>query len=54
MIQKDVRDVLADQILFGALENGGTVTIGVTDNRLTFTYESRSGPESPAAPASAQ
>ena len=36
------RDVLADQILFGALENGGTVTIGVADKRLTFTYESRS------------
>ncbi len=42
VIQKDVRDVLADQILFGALENGGTVTIGVADKRLTFTYESRS------------
>jgi ATP-dependent Clp protease ATP-binding subunit ClpA len=38
VIQKEVRDVLTDQILFGALENGGTVTIGLADNRLTFTY----------------
>ncbi len=51
VIQKDVRDVLADQILFGALENGGTVTIGVTDKRLTFAYESRSS-RTATAPAS--
>ncbi len=38
VIQKEVRDVLTDQILFGALENGGTVTIGLEDNRLTFAY----------------
>jgi ATP-dependent Clp protease ATP-binding subunit ClpA len=38
VIQKEVRDVLTDQILFGALENGGTVTIGLADNRLTFDY----------------
>ena len=36
VIQKDVRDVLTDQILFGALEHGGTVTIDVADNHLTF------------------
>jgi ATP-dependent Clp protease ATP-binding subunit ClpA len=41
VIQKDVRDPLTDQILFGSLENGGTVTIGVADNALTFAYESR-------------
>ena len=38
VIQKEVRDVLTDQILFGALENGGTVTIGLADGRLTFAY----------------
>jgi ATP-dependent Clp protease ATP-binding subunit ClpA len=38
VIQKEVRDVLTDQILFGALEHGGTVTIGLADNRLTFDY----------------
>jgi ATP-dependent Clp protease ATP-binding subunit ClpA len=39
VIQKEVRDPLTDQILFGSLENGGTVTIGVADNALTFVYE---------------
>ena len=38
VIQKEVRDVLTDQILFGALEHGGTVTIGLADNHLTFDY----------------
>jgi ATP-dependent Clp protease ATP-binding subunit ClpA len=38
VIQKEVRDVLTDQILFGALEHGGNVTIEVADGRLTFAY----------------
>jgi len=43
VIQKEVRDVLTDQILFGALEHGGTVTIDIADNHLTFVYASRQG-----------
>jgi len=43
VIQKDVRDPLTDQILFGALEHGGTVTIGLDGDQLTFVYEERSG-----------
>ena len=39
VIQKEVRDVLTDQILFGALEKGGTATIDVADNHLTFAYK---------------
>jgi ATP-dependent Clp protease ATP-binding subunit ClpA len=39
VIQREVRDLLTDQILFGKLENGGTVTIGVSDNTLTFEYD---------------
>jgi ATP-dependent Clp protease ATP-binding subunit ClpA len=46
VIQKEVRDPLTDQILFGALEQGGTVTIGVADDRLSFTVTPR---ETPAA-----
>jgi ATP-dependent Clp protease ATP-binding subunit ClpA len=42
VVQKEVRDPLTDQILFGALEHGGTVTIGVADNQLTFAYEGKS------------
>ena len=41
VVQKEVRDPLTDQILFGALEHGGTVTIGVADNALTFAYEAK-------------
>jgi ATP-dependent Clp protease ATP-binding subunit ClpA len=41
VIQTDVRDPLTDEILFGKLENGGTVTINVADGKLTFGYESR-------------
>jgi ATP-dependent Clp protease ATP-binding subunit ClpA len=48
VVQKEVRDVLTDQILFGALEHGGTVTIDVADNRLTFAYPpARSSPAEP-------
>jgi ATP-dependent Clp protease ATP-binding subunit ClpA len=39
VVQKEVRDPLTDEILFGQLEHGGTVTIGVTGDRLSFTYE---------------
>jgi ATP-dependent Clp protease ATP-binding subunit ClpA len=39
VIQRDVRDVLTDEILFGALEHGGTVTIDAGEGRLTFTYD---------------
>ncbi len=40
VIQKEVRDVLTDQILFGELEHGGTVTIDLANGRLTFAYDS--------------
>ena len=39
VVQKEVRDRLTDEILFGKLENGGTVTIGVADDQLTFRFE---------------
>ena len=41
LIQKEVRDPLTDQILFGALENGGTVRLGVANDTLAFTFEPR-------------
>ena len=43
VVQKEVRDPLTDEILFGALEHGGTVTIGLADDRLTFVCEARLG-----------
>src|SRR6185295_922635 len=48
VIQKEVRDPLTDQILFGALENGGTVTIGLVDDQLAFTYAPRPSQDSAA------
>jgi len=41
VIQREVRDPLTEQLLFGALENGGTVTIGADGDKLAFGYEPR-------------
>jgi ATP-dependent Clp protease ATP-binding subunit ClpA len=41
VIQTDVRDPLTEEILFGRLEHGGTVTIGLAEDALTFEYEQR-------------
>ena len=39
VVQTEVRDRLTDEILFGRLERGGTVTIGAGGDGLTFSYE---------------
>jgi ATP-dependent Clp protease ATP-binding subunit ClpA len=44
VVQKEIRDPLTDEILFGQLENGGTVTIGVANDALTFAYEPSPAP----------
>jgi ATP-dependent Clp protease ATP-binding subunit ClpA len=36
LIQKELKDPLADEILFGKLKGGGRVTIGLKDDLLTF------------------
>jgi ATP-dependent Clp protease ATP-binding subunit ClpA len=41
VIQAEVRDPLTDEILFGRLENGGTVTIKLEAGRLSFAFEAR-------------
>ncbi|MEO6213212.1 MAG: ATP-dependent Clp protease ATP-binding subunit ClpA [Vicinamibacterales bacterium] len=41
VIQSDVRDPLTDEILFGQLEHGGTVTIKIVDGALAFEYAAR-------------
>ncbi len=55
VIQKEVRDVLTDEILFGQLEHGGTVTIDAANGALAFAYEPRPAapPAADAAPAPA-
>jgi len=47
LIQTEVRDPLADEILFGRLEHGGTASVGFDGERLTFAIEP-SGPSTPA------
>jgi ATP-dependent Clp protease ATP-binding subunit ClpA len=44
VIQVEVRDPLTDEILFGRLENGGTVMIGLEGEKLTFAFEAASVP----------
>jgi ATP-dependent Clp protease ATP-binding subunit ClpA len=41
IVQKEVRDPLTDEILFGTLEHGGTVTIGLSGDHLTFSCTGR-------------
>jgi ATP-dependent Clp protease ATP-binding subunit ClpA len=48
VIQTEVRDPLTDEILFGRLEHGGTVTIGLADGRLTFDIAPSATPAPPA------
>ena len=36
VIQSEVRDPLTDEILFGRLEHGGTVRIGLDGDKLAF------------------
>jgi len=37
-IQKEIETILADEVLFGKLENGGEVRIDLKKNQLTFKY----------------
>jgi ATP-dependent Clp protease ATP-binding subunit ClpA len=39
VVQAEVRDRLTDEILFGQLEHGGTVRIGLDGDQLSFTFE---------------
>jgi len=38
LIQNEIKRVLADEILFGRLRDGGRVMIDAADDVLTFTY----------------
>jgi ATP-dependent Clp protease ATP-binding subunit ClpA len=46
VIQTEVRDPLTDEILFGRLEHGGTVKIGLENGALTFDIVSSPAPAS--------
>ena len=40
LIQNEIKRVLADEILFGKLQNGGKVEVDESDGKLVFTYSS--------------
>ncbi|MBI2088971.1 MAG: ATP-dependent Clp protease ATP-binding subunit ClpA [Deltaproteobacteria bacterium] len=45
LVQTEIKRVLADEILFGKLQNGGRVEIDESDDKLIFTYHELSGSE---------
>ena len=47
VVQTEVRNPLTDEILFGRLEHGGTVRIGLADDALTFDVEPASADGAP-------
>lgn len=48
LIQEKIKRVLADEILFGRLEKGGTVLVTVKDEELAFDYASRAATQEAA------
>ncbi len=38
LIQTEIKDILSEEVLFGKLSRGGTVSIGLAEDRLTFNY----------------
>jgi ATP-dependent Clp protease ATP-binding subunit ClpA len=57
VIQSEIKKPLGDELLFGKLEHGGKVTVGVKDGELTFEFVAAPptppSPESPKEPAKA-
>jgi ATP-dependent Clp protease ATP-binding subunit ClpA len=43
LIQNEIKRVLADEILFGSLQNGGKVEVDESEGKLTFTYSPLNG-----------
>ena len=43
LIQNEIKRVLADEILFGRLQNGGKVEVDESEGKLTFTYSPLNG-----------
>jgi ATP-dependent Clp protease ATP-binding subunit ClpA len=44
LIQDEVKKPLGDELLFGALENGGHVRVDAENGKLSFTYQAKSEP----------
>ena len=50
LIQTELRNPLTDEILFGRLEHGGTVKVGLDGDRITFEYQPSPAPGLTPAP----
>jgi ATP-dependent Clp protease ATP-binding subunit ClpA len=50
LIQNEIKRVLADEILFGKLQNGGKVEVDENEGQLLFAYSTPSVPAT-ASPA---
>ena len=50
LVQLEVRNPLTDEILFGQLEHGGTVQIGLGEGKLRFVYTPSPPPQAPETP----
>ncbi|MBI4477978.1 MAG: AAA family ATPase [Acidobacteria bacterium] len=50
VIQSEVRDPLTEEILFGRLQEGGTVTIDGQDEKLTFSFDAPAKVKEPVEP----
>jgi ATP-dependent Clp protease ATP-binding subunit ClpA len=40
LVQTEISDVIASEVLFGALRDGGTVKVGLTKKKLSFSFSS--------------
>jgi ATP-dependent Clp protease ATP-binding subunit ClpA len=54
IIQSEVKESLGEELLFGALERGGRVTVDATEDKLTFVFASKSAAEGPAGDVHAE
>jgi len=50
VIQEHIKKPLAEELLFGKLEKGGTVVVDVEDGKMTFSYPEDATPKPPAKP----
>ena len=44
LIQDEVKKPLGDELLFGALEDGGHVRVDVKDDKLSFSFKAKAEP----------
>ncbi|HSO00649.1 MAG TPA: hypothetical protein VLS89_20295, partial [Candidatus Nanopelagicales bacterium] len=49
VIDQDIKRRLGDELLFGALENGGKVTVDFDGNDFTFAFTSKRAEDEPAS-----